>query len=407
MREKIEYTIKQTALGGSQNKVDSIRRKCIQKTGCRVVKDNKIGVAGALGEANVDELFKKAENALEFGIEYPVTLTENCSYEKIIDDLKITDEDFLKKTETVLKHAEQKFPNFLASPQVKLSETQLRISNECGLDAKYQDRYIEFGVLFKGKESTGIIDTFFGAAERTFDVDKICTQVDELLAAHNNPVPLPSDAPIICAPSLLTPIFSRDLNGKMVGNKASLFAEKLGEVAFSKDFSLKIDQNSVETFEPAFDMEGTIVADELSFLVKNGKILRPYSDKKTAKKFGFENTGCAECAYDGVPTLSPRSWQVLPGGRSLKTILNGKPGIVVIMAGGGDFTPDGIYASPVQISYLHDGEKLVGKLPEFTIKGSIFDILGKDFIGVTSDRLDYFQNKQAIVTKMKIEPLQL
>lgn len=48
---------------------------------------------------------------------------------------------------------------------------------------------------------------------------------------------------------------------------------------------------------------------------------------------------------------------------------------------------------------LCDGEKLIGSLPEFTIKGSIFDIFGKDFIGVPSDNA-VFEDKHVI---MKME----
>jgi len=74
MREKVIQQVKQTSLSIVQNSISAIRRKNIKKTGCRVMLDNKIGVAGGLGSASQEELFAKAEKALEWGVDYPVTV---------------------------------------------------------------------------------------------------------------------------------------------------------------------------------------------------------------------------------------------------------------------------------------------------------------------------------------------
>ena len=51
------------------------------------------------------------------------------------------------------------------------------------------------------------------------------------------------------------------------------------------------------------------------------------------------------------------------------------------MASGGDTTPDGHFATPVQMSYLLENGKFVGRLPELNISGNFYDLLGKDYIG--------------------------
>ena len=51
------------------------------------------------------------------------------------------------------------------------------------------------------------------------------------------------------------------------------------------------------------------------------------------------------------------------------------------MASGGDTTPDGHFATPVQLAYLMEDGKLVGRLPDLTVSGSFYDMLGKDFLG--------------------------
>jgi len=58
------------------------------------------------------------------------------------------------------------------------------------------------------------------------------------------------------------------------------------------------------------------------------------------------------------------------------------------MSGGG-FADNGDYTMPVHTSLLFDGEKVLGKLPPFTMVSSMFDMFGKDFIGVGSDKPIY------------------
>lgn len=53
----------------------------------------------------------------------------------------------------------------------------------------------------------------------------------------------------------------------------------------------------------------------------------------------------------------------------------------VVIASGGDMTPEGHYATPVQMAYLVEKGKLVGRLPELNISGNFFELLGKDYLG--------------------------
>ena len=45
---------------------------------------------------------------------------------------------------------------------------------------------------------------------------------------------------------------------------------------------------------------------------------------------------------------------------------------------------------------LCDGERFIGRLPEFAMKGSMFDFFGKNFIGVGSDD-PVFNDKQILM----------
>ena len=60
---------------------------------------------------------------------------------------------------------------------------------------------------------------------------------------------------------------------------------------------------------------------------------------------------------------------------------------------------NGDFAMPVQCALLSDGEKILGKLPPFTMSSNLFDMFGKDFIGVGCDNPIY--NDKQILFRVK------
>ena len=57
---------------------------------------------------------------------------------------------------------------------------------------------------------------------------------------------------------------------------------------------------------------------------------------------------------------------------------------------------------PVHHAFLCDGEKFLGSLPPFTFSSNMFDMFGKDFIGVGSDQ-PVFNDKQILI-KVTVSP---
>lgn len=406
MREKITEIFQQTSLSLGQSEIQAVRRKASKRTGCRVYKQGNIGIAGAIGEANEEELYAKAERNLSYKIDYPFEATENKRVSIDIDECKLSDNDLFAAVEIILKKTAERHSNFTINHKANLNTIDICFENEKQTKLIHKDKFVELGLLLKKRGSSDILDTAFSYVGRTVDTDRIVESISELINAFEHEEQLPNETlPIIIHGRELTKIFQKDLNGKLFGNKASLFQEQLGAKIFNENFSLKIATNPVESFIPGFDAEGTIAEESATWLIRDGKIVRPYTDKRTAKMYNYENTGCAGGSYDGVPTLTAPHLEIMHGSQTLKSLLNGKKGILIMMAGGGDFTPDGIFASPVQLAYLTDGNKLISKLPHFTIKGSIYDIFGKDFIGLSSDKRFTVGNDRMFVTNMELTAL--
>ena len=98
------------------------------------------------------------------------------------------------------------------------------------------------------------------------------------------------------------------------------------------------------------------------------------------QKAGSRQAGTASAAYDGVPDPGFHRLYLDPTAKDLKTLVPGKA-VYVVVASGGDVTPDGHFATPVQMAYLMEGGQLVGRLPGLNISGNFYEMLGSDYLG--------------------------
>jgi PmbA protein len=406
IREKYVYQLRDTTINITNSMVESIRFKDITKTSIRVYKDGLIGVAGAIGNYDEDSLTRDAVEALKQKIAYPCEPSINFS--KSVDMRKpiISGNQFLKEIEGLLEELTKKQPNFIFSNKICLSGERHHIDNESGLTLDYSDKAFRFELLFKEKSSANVFDGFFGFEERYYDRQKILEQMNMLLNAYTNPVDLPKGdkMPVIFFKNSF-PIgkLITDLRGDIFATGGSIFSGKLGQRLFSEDLTLFQTLNPETVINaPFFDAEGVVNLNYRFNFIENGVLKAPYTDKRLAKKYGLVNTGSSEAPYDGVPSVSFRNWSMTPLKKTVKALLGGQPGIFVLVAEGGDFTPDGGYATPVQLAMLFDGEKFIGRLPEMQISGSIYSMLGEGFRGMGSDTVFPFSTEKMIVTEMTV-----
>lgn len=84
--------------------------------------------------------------------------------------------------------------------------------------------------------------------------------------------------------------------------------------------------------------------------------------------------------------------------KTAKELLNGRLAIIPVQSNGDGFKEKGEYTMPVQIGLLTDGEKILGRVPPFTMSSNMFDMFGKDFIGVAKHSKIF--NNKCILIKM-------
>ena len=407
IRETYINKINEIALNVTQTKIDSIRKKSITKSGCRVYSDGYIGVSGTLGEIT-EETWNEAIKNLGNKVPYKY---EPCKDNKRIRDLResnICAEEFLKESERLLESIGEEFPDFIFSNKIKSIETECILKNEEGLEYINIDRCFEVELVVKEKESINVFDTFIASVERVYDIEKVLEETRRLLNAYNNKVELPDSKklPVVMNFGGFGEKIQEALNGDDIMKGTSIFSDKIGKEIFSKEFTVYINRGEDNIDTPFFDAEGSVIENDRFTLIENGKINFGYTDKKTSTEYKIPNTAAAVSSYDDVPGLSgqgisDRRLGVKSSNKTLNEILGNKEAIYAVFMAGGDCTNEGDFASPVQMAYLIRDSKVIGRLPEFSVYGNIYEMFEEDYLGQSSDRA-YFGDK-AMVINMNIK----
>jgi PmbA protein len=395
-REHYTHHVQELSLNVVQTSVDSIRKKDILRTGLRVYDGGRIGVAGAIGHHDGEDLAQRAIEALDLGISYPYELAADRK-ETIEPPNELPQgEAFVEEMQEMLADLQEAQPGFSFSNKINLRSQDIRLANDLALDLRYRSTSIEVGLMIKDKGSSNILDTMVGYDGWRYDRAEFLRLSNMVCDAFSHQVEIEDGTyPVLFVNGDGT-TYSKlveSLHGLLYGTGGSLFSGKIGQPLFAENLTVYESRNWQDgIIAPFFDAEGTVNEEHRYPLIQNGVLASVRTDKKNAARFGLPLTGSATGDYDSVPGLgNPAAGlayvQIASTGKTMKELLDGRRGILVWIASGGDFTPDGHFATPVQLAYLFDGERLLGRVPELNISSHLYDMFGKDFIGLSTDSL--------------------
>jgi PmbA protein len=303
--------------------------------------------------------------------------------------------------EKLLDILQKEYPQFLLSNKMSLTETEVMLTNDAGLQYVNYDKTIDAGLLVKHKDSVNVMDSFIMYISRDYNFDEMLREARSSLDGYLiNSSLSKGRMPIILQQEAVLGKFTESLNGETIGTGISLFQDKMNTNIFHEDFILCQDRSDGLYHVPFFDMEGTVSEGDRVALIEKGMIKYAFTDKKMSRLFSLPLTGAAGGQYDDVPSLSSPSLNVLYGSRTLKELLGGETAVLAKITSGGDYTNSGDFATPIQDAYLTDGERILGRLPELSISGNLYNMFGKDFVGCSSDKP--FMNSHALVIRMDI-----
>lgn len=381
-KEFLTTTRRSVTLNVTGGKIDSFREQEETTGTVRVYEGGCIGVAGCLGAPDEEALTAKAKEALELGIPYPCNLEGALEKTDLHEDEIIPVAAFLPTMQAFLDRLGKACPRFALSNKVSLSYGRTEYRNSLGRHLTSSGNSLSIELLAQNRGSGNLFDTVLTFEGDRFDADRLLEQFRREYDAFYTPADIaPGRYPVIMGTSEFFGAFLRQFVAEMYASGASLLSGKMGQSVFSDKLSLRNDMNPATNGGCCFfDEEGCVTPGLRPALIENGVLTGLLTTKKSAEKFGLPNLGTASAAYDGVPSLGFNQFYADATAPTLGALAPGKA-VYVVIASGGDMTPEGHYATPVQMAYLVENGKLVGRLPELNISGNFFELLGKDYLG--------------------------
>ena len=366
-----------------ENEIVSFNKYDKTSTSFRVYDKGIVGVHFQQGKMTDKEGFEKAEKNLELNRQYPFELESGVRSLDKTEKL-LTDEQLMKKAKAELAYLRRAHPDFTFSGNFFAQTYFEQQKNSVGMDYQVRDGHNGVGISFKHKDSKDLDDGSFSLNFRNgFSSAKFHRMADNYLSNFTKMVELPKELIIMLPDWNLTGKLMDSLNAEKMALGTSLLSGKIGEKVFSDKLTICHNVAKKNIWMSTFwDADGIVHKGDRLCYIRNGKILRGYADKRVAAKYGVECTGSAYRNYRDIPNNGWVNFKISPIQKSPKEILNGRLAVLPVQFYGGGFSDTGEYAMPVQMSYLTDGEKILGRLPPFTMRSNLFDMFGKDFIGV-------------------------
>ncbi len=356
------------------NKYDKVQRSF------RVYEGGYAGIHYQQGEMGDEEGYGKAKRNLDLKRPYPFGLQGGTRTRDKTGRI-LTDKALMEKAREELSWLRRTYPDFSFGGSLYTTVVEMAQENSAGMRYESRDGHNGIGIRFKHKDSKDIVDGYFSINMRQFSSAKFRRMADNYLAGYTKQLELPEECIIMMPVWELTGKLKEFLDAEKIALGISQL--KVGQKAFSDALTVTHDVSQAHCWMSTFwDAEGFVPKNDRKIFIHKGKVLRGYADRRIAQKYGVECTGSAYQNFQDIPDNGWMCMRVQTTGRTPKEMLGGRLAIVPLQASGGGYKENCEYAMPVQSSYLTDGEKILGRLPPFTMRSTLFDIFGKDFIGV-------------------------
>ncbi len=407
-KEYITHKSNTITLNVTDGKVDSFREIDESTKTVRVYENGKIGVAGALGEVSFESLESAAIKKLEDNIPYASTLNKGVKKQIINEKPVFEREKLMRVAKRIAKKVATACPRFLVNGKIKLACNSGSYKNTAETELAFKNSDLSIFFQVKDKDSSNIADVYYGANVGRYGKSVEDKIVSDCKTLHDNFF----TAPIVLENGKYPMIFEsfdifghvfKDFIAEYYVSGGSLFSGKAGEKVFNEKLSVSIDRNPKTNRTSSFyDGEGEIAKNCRAPIIEKGVLKSILTTKNTAATFGLPVSKTSSGSYDGVPSLGVPGLFVDSTAPDLKTLLGDKKAIWVSISSGGDITTEGVVGMPVMLAFLVENGEIKGRVANFNASGSIFEMLGEDFIGVSKSNLMKACENEIIVCNMQL-----
>ncbi len=382
---KKEYVYKKSSslsVNVSASKVESLRKVVETTSTVRVYEGGFIGVAGQVGDCDIEKLEAVAVKNLDNKIPYPFvpsppTERHEDTIKNIIDTDKIID-----VSKSLLSRLEKETPDFLFNNKIQYYEDEVNYLNDSGSNLSYKGNEFVIALSIKHKSTANLMDLTYVSETNEYDEDKAVEDIVKLYNAFNTPASIENGKyKVIASPEVFVETALGNVMAHMYASGATIFKDGLNKKILSDKLSIYADLSNDAINTQFFDDEGDVPENGKSYLIKDGVLRALYANKNSAVLYNVPRVISSVASYDGVPSTGFGALRFEETARDVKDLVNGEKAVLVMMVGGGDTTSSGDYACPVHLAFLVENGKIVGKLPPLNVTGNVKEYLNEGYVG--------------------------
>ncbi len=370
------------------NRLKQLESAQSEGTALRLWRDGCPGLAVAYGSVAPQILVERALALSKLNEPEPLELATNS--QPIYPNLgqAVTVNQLIEWGTQAIALIRDAYPEVIISAEWDSDIETTRLVNSLGLDCYYTDTTLSAYLAVEWIRGDDFLSVSDGQTQRDFlHPEKIVEQILQRLDwARKNISPPTGHVPVLFtskAADMLWSTLQAAINGKRVLEKASPWADKLGQLVTSSALTIS-QEPEIGPFSCPFDDEGTPTM-PLVF-VQNGVLQNFACDRTTGRLLGTGTTGNGfRPGLGSYPTPSLFNLLIQPGKDSLaQLIAQLDDGIIIdqMLGDGGSISGD--FSINVDLGYRVKNGQAIGRVKDTMVAGNAYTAL-KQLVALGSD----------------------
>lgn len=370
------------------NRLKQLESAQSEGTALRLWRNGCPGLAVAYGSVAPQTLVERALALSQLNEPEPIELACNSqpNYPNLGQDVAV--DRLIEWGRQAIALIHDAYPEVLISAEWDSDIETTRLVNSVGLDCHYTDTTLSAYLAVEWIRGDDFLSVSDGQTQRDFlHPETIVEQILQRLDwAKRNTAPPTGHVPVLFtskAADMLWSTLQAAINGKRVLEKASPWAERLGQVVTSSALTISQEPDT-GPFSCPFDDEGTPTI-PLVF-VQNGILKNFASDRTCGRLLGTGTTGNGfRPGLGSYPTPSLFNLLIQPGTYSLaQLIAQLDDGIIIdqMLGDGGSISGD--FSINVDLGYRVKNGQAIGRVKDTMVAGNAYTAL-KQLVALGND----------------------
>jgi len=370
------------------NHLKNIQSKQSSSVSLRIIKNGKLGYAGASGEIDKKKLVDIAVETSQFGMPARFSFPQKAAFPAVavadadVDLVPIA--DMIDLGQSMIDPVLKSTPGIQCEAGVSRSRIKVKLMNSRGGHAQYEKTVFGMGVGGTLVRDTDML--FVGESQESCRVIQeaeslVRTVLRQLELAKDQAQIKTAEMPVIFTPdglvSAFIPALMSAFNGKTVLLGASPLANKLGQTVF--DTGLTMYDDPLVDYAPnsrPCDDEG--VPSRMLPLIEQGAVKNFIYDLQTAGQAKAASTGGGGRGRAGQMAPSASALVIKTGEAAFEEMVQDiKEGLIVeqLMGAEQGNVLGGDFSGNVLLGYKIENGKIVGRVKNTMVSGNVYQAL--------------------------------